>query len=512
MRYDQAGQTAEGRWHALHNIRQGFITRCERYAGYTVRKLCLPEGYDQNTTELNRDYNSLGAQLVNNLSNKVMLALFAPSRPFYRYDVPPSDMEQFARATKLTEPALQEMLALAEARGVRQLDTIAARPKLYEAVRHLIVTGNALLELDPKGEEIRVMGIKQYCVKRSSTGRVLEILIYECIKQDELAPDIQKYCTHTSGDAKVNLYRWIRWDHDKKKYAEEYWVGAKRVDDKKYIGTYTDDTLPYRALTWDLSDEADYGTGLVEEYQADFQSLSTLSEAEVNGAILASEFRWLANPMGITKVADVQNSRNGAVLPGAEGDLVLVSAGNVAANVQVVTAVALGYIRRLGAGFLLNSAVTRDAERVTAEEIRLQAQELESSLGGVYSRIAVDMQRPIAMWLTRIIDFNIAGTGIKPVIVTGMDALSRNGDLENLRLFLQDVVTVTSLPEIVLMYLKLSNIFSKLAAGRGLKSSEVVNSPEEVAAQQKQMQDQALQQQQTLEATKAGAKAATQPQ
>ena len=34
---------------------------------------------------------------------------------------------------------------------------------------------------------------------------------------------------------------------------------------------------------------------------------------------------------------------------------------------------------------LLNSSVQRNAERVTAEEVRYMAQELETALGGVYS-------------------------------------------------------------------------------------------------------------------------------
>ena len=60
--------------------------------------------------------------------------------------------------------------------------------------------------------------------------------------------------------------------------------------------------------------------------------------------------------------------------------------------------------RRLGAAFLLNTAVTRDAERVTAQEIRMQAQELESSLGGVYSRLANELQLPLAKRLLQEID------------------------------------------------------------------------------------------------------------
>lgn len=46
--------------------------------------------------------------------------------------------------------------------------------------------------------------------------------------------------------------------------------------------------------------------------------------------------------------------------------------------------------------FLLNSAVQRQGERVTAEEIRYVAGELEDTLGGVYSILAQELQLPLA--------------------------------------------------------------------------------------------------------------------
>ena len=51
---------------------------------------------------------------------------------------------------------------------------------------------------------------------------------------------------------------------------------------------------------------------------------------------------------------------------------------------------------RLAAAFLLNSSVQRDAERVTAEEVRFMAQELESTLGGVYSVLSQEFQLPLS--------------------------------------------------------------------------------------------------------------------
>ena len=50
---------------------------------------------------------------------------------------------------------------------------------------------------------------------------------------------------------------------------------------------------------------------------------------------------------------------------------------------------------RLSLAFLLHSAVQRNAERVTAEEIRFMAAELEDALGGLYTVLSQELQLPL---------------------------------------------------------------------------------------------------------------------
>ena len=45
--------------------------------------------------------------------------------------------------------------------------------------------------------------------------------------------------------------------------------------------------------------------------------------------------------------------------------------------------------------FLLNTAIQRDAERVTAQEIRYMAQQLETAMGGIYSLLSQEFQLPL---------------------------------------------------------------------------------------------------------------------
>lgn len=485
---------APGRWTQLDGARRSFINRCELYASYTLPKLCLPNGYDQNVNELSHDFQAVGAQSVNHLANKIMLALFAPSRPFFRLD-PSPDMKREIEALGVEPAKIVEMLAQGEKEAVTTLDRMALRPKLYEAIKQLIVLGNTLLCLED--DTARVVGIRKYCVRRSLSGALLELMIADKVLFDELEPAVQatvsRYANYP-GDREVTLYRWIK-RNAVGDYVMEQWVDAYQLP-KEFNGKWPLEKLPYRVLTWDLSDDAHYGTGLVEDYKGDFAGLSTLTKSQVMGAVLASEFRWLVNPAGMTKPEDFEQSENGAAIPGQKDDVTLVQSGK-SGDLQITMNMSAEYVTRIGRGFLLGTAMVRDAERVTAEEIRMQANELETSLGGAYSRLAADCQIPMAYWLMEMVGLGVNGSGFKPSIVTGLEALSRTGDLEELKLWLADMAALAQLPEPLQARLKMGEIASALAAPRRLAVKDYLKSEEQVqaelSAQREQMaQDQAV--------------------
>lgn len=483
--------TAEGRWATLTGQRSAFMKRCEQYAAYTIPKLCLPDGYDQSNMELKHDYQSLGAQGVNHVANKMMLALYAPSRPFFRLD--PGDQLAAALAEQqMAEEEIAALLSVAERKAIAVLDQRAIRPKFYEGIKHLIVTGNFLLVLN-KGTA-RCLGLKNYCVTRGADGTVVELVIKETVPYATLKQDAKALVANgrqVEADEAVNFYRWIRLMPDGR-YEETQWVNAHCLPSPAYGGVYTKDKMPYFPITWDLASGDHYGTGMVEDYAGDFAALSMLSEATVYAAILASEFRWLVNPAGATKAEDMAASQNGDALPGVQGDISLLQSGkggDLGVNLQV----AQMYIERIGKGFMMQSAVTRQAERVTAEEIRLVAEELETSLGGGYSRVAVDMQVPVAAWLMAEAGNKIGGMDIKPTIITGLDALSRSGDRDMLALFLQDCALVDQMGPELQARLKIAPIFAAFAAARGVATGTFLKSEDEVMQERQEQYEQQMQ-------------------
>ena len=500
-------RSAQAEWQRLTNKRQGFERRCERYANFTLPRLFTSENWDENSDELSHDWQSVGAQAVNHVVNKLMLALFAPSRPFMRLEADPEWLATLPEG--LTSSMVEEALAEAERKAVKELDTLGeARAKLYSALANLVALGNVLLELPAeRGESPDVYNLRDYVVRRTGKGKVKCLIIREVMEFDELEQDVQAAVIASGNkfkpDRTVSHFRRIelnsRGGYDMTQHIDTIKLPAE------FDGAWSEETMPYRVLVWNLKRGNHYGTGLVEDYAGDFGGLSSLSEAQIKGAILSSEYRWLVNPAGMTKVEDLENSENGAALPGQKDDVSLI-ANSKASDLAIVQDIGQEYIQRIGRGFLLGTAVTRDAERVTAQEIRMQAQELETSFGGTYSQIAVDMQLPIARWLLRNISMELKDTQIKLSIITGLDALSRSGDLDALRAALTDCGLVANVQN-GLQRLNLGAIFQTIFAGHGLPANKYVKSDEQVAAEQQQAMQAQSQQAMTEQAVAAGVEA-----
>lgn len=501
------GETAGQCWSRLEGIKQPLLTRTERYAALTIPKVCLPDGFNPESMDQTHDYQSLGAQAVNHVVNKLAIAMFAPSKPFFRVAEGKTTKAK-AKENGIKETDLQSILASMERSGSQMLDKLGQRPKIYQALRHLVVTGNVLMILD-KGH-IRIMGLRYFCVKRTHEGKVHTLVTRERMRFDELDPGIQGlWTTKYKREDMVNHYRLIKRLPNGSYYMCQY-IDEQKLPEK-YEGRWSEEKMPYRVLTWDLADESDYATGLVEEYAGDYEALSVMAEAIVTGAVVGTEFRWVVNPNGMTSIDDMQESRNGDTIAGNAKDIDAI-VPKVAEGVKIAQAISQGYEQRISRGFLLTSAVTRNAERVTAEEVRLTAMELEGAFGGTYSSLAPSLQTPIAMWMLANADTPIAGTDLSIVIITGLDALSRNGDLENLRQALTTLASFATAPEPLIQRIKWDDLAEFIGQGTGVDLKRFIMNSQEFAQVQQQMQVQQQAQEVATAGGVAQAEAAAQPQ
>lgn len=484
-------ETPAGRFDQLNVERQVFLTRCEDYAALTIPALCPRDYYNYNNTELSLDWQSLGGQAVNHLANKLLLTLFSPSRPFFRLEPSRGVVDQFKSMMEVSEDDIAETLSNAEREAIKVMNKAhggKVRAKLLRILQHLIAIGNVCTIMDKK--QFRVIPVKGYVVKRDIYGNWIEGIIKDCVKVSQLDKEIQASpaLARKKPDDKVFHYQWYRRNPETKDIELTQWVDNDQLP-KKFSGKWPEMKCPVRFLTWDLADGQDYGQGHVELSAADLRALSVLSEAQIKGAVLASEFRWLVNPAGQTSVEDMQSSENGSAIPGAQGDITPLNSGTGQVlqymNVQIQQLVA-----NIGRNFLMASATTRQAERVTAIEIQRDAAELETSLGGAYSRIAVDLQIPLAYFLLDEIKLEVDGKSLEPIVITGMDALSRGQDVENLMGFVAAIAQLQQLnPNANLMgLLDVGACVKLLASGMSVDSTRYMSKAE----QQQQVQEQAL--------------------
>lgn len=475
-------ESLQGIWNQMASDRSPIIRRAEEYAKLTLPKLMPPDGYDKADTDLVHDYQSIGAQAVNNLANKMMLAMFAPSRPFFRIS-PTPEVKNALAAQGIKEADLLPRLGEEERNAVRRLDSLGQRPKLYAVMRHLIAIGNCLLVKE--ADSLRVMSLRYYCVKRDIRGRVKRLITCENVCFNELDQEVQtqlrtKAAYKNKQDEKVSMYKLYDLTEDGKGYTVRQAVDAEELPEK-FKGRFSLADMPMLPLTWDLADEHDYGTGLVEEYLNDFRALSAISEATVDGGVLATEWRWLVNPSGQTTADDLNKSKNGDAIPGSISDIAPTKGGDAQA-VRVALEIDQHWERRVAQGFLMTANVIRDAERVTAEEIRRVAQELESSLGGVYSALASQIQRPIANWLLKGAGSDLTGTGMELAIVTGLDALSRSGDLDSFDLALSYLAKFSAMPEDLQMRFDYPTVVAFVGNGVGIDLAAMMKTKDQYEA------------------------------
>lgn len=493
-------QSVQERWTELDSKRQGLLNRCRRYAQLTIPAVFPPDNYSQYGEYLQTGSNSIGAQLVNNLSNKLMVGLFAPSRPFFRFSVSEDDQAEF-EAQGFKKSQLADILTAKERDALSQFEELRMRDDLFELFLLLIITGNAMLVI--RDEATEVFNMADYVVTLTRSGEPLEIIIRRKVQYIELEDVVRDMIPERyEPNDLIDVYTHVRKVSDDK-FEETYHVDRYEITLPKYQGRYSKAKLPYFPQTWFRVKGSHYGIGLVEQYYSDFDYVDTLTTAELDLASLAAAYRWLLNPASSMRPEDLQRSVNGDVLPATPNDLSVMMATR-GVDLSPVSKVINDKIMRLAAAFLYSTALRRDGERVTAEEIRMVINELDTSLGGVHTRLSQSLQYPLAIMLSKKVGLDDADLrNLKPTVVTGLDAISRNGDLEAKRLWVADMANFQSLQGLFSI-IKVPEYARSIAADRGIDPSLLVYTDEEIQ-QAQQAEQEAQMAQMAAQAMMAGA-------
>lgn len=502
-----------GRWMVLDGRRSRHLERCRVCSEITIPSLLPKKEHDSSNDQLPTPYQSLGARAVNNLAAKLLLTLFPPNTSFFRLDPDPLSVEELKEdmGEEDFKQKIEKQLRLYERMSTMDFESKALRTKLYKVLRLLVATGNALLELKDDGT-IKVYRLDKYVVRRAPDGSLKEIIIEERVMRDDLpqavlnSPHAPKAAAKDPDAEMIPVYTGITLKGNKWQIMQES-CNTVLPDS---IASYPKDKLPFLALTWNLNDSENYGRGHVEEHLGDLVAFDAISQSLIEGAAAAAFMIIGVKPNGTTNVEDIRNAKNGQPIEGdLEKDLSMFRVDK-AHDFRFASDYARYLADNLGRSFLLTEAVQRDAERVTAEEIRLMAQEIETGLGGIYSVLGVSLQKPLVKLLlanqTKRGKLPELPEGIETTITTGFDALGRGHDLQRLREYLSIVgelmQAVGASPQAAQM-INVANYCERAATAIGLDTDGLVPSEDDIKKQQAMEQQQGM----MMEGMKTGAAA-----
>jgi len=451
------------------------------------------EGFGPHS-RLETPFQGVGARGVNNLASKLLLALLPPNAPFFRLNIDEySLLAEGADESVFTE--VESALQRVENSVMDEISSDSYRTAIHEVLKHLIITGNSLIYLPDDGG-IRVFHLDRFCVERDPMGNPIYICTKESVSPSTLSEEIRNLVgTHPSYgesiDGSVDVYTAVK-RHDNKWHI---WQEINGVTIPDTYGTYPIDKNPFIALRFTRIDGEDYGRGYVEEYLGDLQSLELLTKAIVEGSAAAAKVLFLVDPNGTTRAKTIASANNGSIVQGNANDVSVLQLQKF--NDFRIAGDTINVIKdRLGHAFLLTSGVVRNAERVTAEEVRMLSQELEAALGGLYSLLSIEFQLPFVNRLMAIMNKKkklpkIPKDVINPVIITGVEALGRGNDLQKLDMFLAGAAQVVG-PQMIAQFINASEYLERRATALGIKTSGLIKTQEELQQEMQQQQMQAL--------------------
>jgi hypothetical protein len=162
----------------------------------------------------------------------------------------------------------------------------------------------------------------------------------------------------------------------------------------------------------------------------------------------------------------------------------------------------------LSYAFLLNSAIQRTGERVTATEIRAMAQELEATQAGVWSTLARELQLPIVKRIETILEkqgeiTSLPKDVVEPTVIGGLAAIGRDAESGKLEQLLQQIGMAAQIKPDIVQYLNTATIAESIVLNSGVPIAGLLKTQKEVQAEQQQAQQQQMIQQGMMEATKA---------
>lgn len=461
------------------------ILRMEQYARWSLPTIFADhEIRSGKQVSVQRDYQSVGALLVNQLASKMASLLFPANQSFFRLDSSVSSA-LMAESLGVSQDDLANSMSQLENTAYRRIFLKASYNHIVQLLKLLIVTGNALLYRDSKGTNLHTYNVRQYSVLRDGAGKVLDMVLKERIAVQDIPVGVREKFEGRDRFDQVTL--WTRITREARENTDVF-VMTQQVDshDVAYREEVPAAICPYIPVTWNLLTGENLGRGLVEDYAGDFAKLSELSEALALYQIEACRVLNMVKPGSGSDIDTMAESESGAWVSGDPTTAAAYEAGDYN-KIQALSADLQLVFQRLSPAFMYGGN-TRDAERVTAEEIRQQAEEANQALGGVYSAIADGLHIPLAHILCWEVEpsfvVEVIKGGVTLSVLTGVAALGRSSDVSKLLQAAQALSVIMPVFTQVSKRIDTEKVLTAVLQGFGLNADEYYKSEEQLKQEQ----------------------------
>ena len=499
-------QSAASRYSKLASDRTIFLDTARDCAALSVPYLLTPTGV-VNGQKLPTPWQSMGAKGVNVMASKLMLSLFPVNATFFKLQINDGKLSLDPSLSAAVKSEIDLSLSKMERVVMQNIAESQDRVILHQAMKHLIVTGNALVYMGSKG--VKLYPLDRFVVVRDGEGNPTEVVTVESIDrqflpeefQTEQARNVNDVADNTSapsvdvtvGENEAAVYTWAKLKDGQWRWRQE--AEGKILPDS--LGKAPKNTTPWLPLRFNVVDGEDYGRGRIEEYLGDLRSLEGLMQAMVEGSAAAAKVVFLVSPAATVKPSTLAKAGNGAIIQGRAEDVTAVQVSKQA-DFSSAYQMIQSLTQRLSEAFLI--LTVRQSERTTAEEIRATQQELNEQLGGIYGNLTVELVRPYLQrklfTLQRSKELPQLPKGIVyPTIIAGLEGIGRGQDRESLMMFLQTISQALG-PEAMAQYIDPEEAVKRLAAAQGIDTLKLVKTAD--MRQQEMQKAQQMQMTQSL--------------
>ena len=510
---------AQAIYEQLLSERNQWLDRARRSAALTIPYLIPASNTPtpDNTDAFTLPWNGIGQRGTNNLAARLLMAILPPTEAFFRFTLDPVEMEKMevdlanqgmppeevANQKSEIELALNKL----ELSVLRSIETSNDRVVVHEAIMHLLVSGNVLMYVGEDG--LRCYHLNRYVLLRDPVGDPLMAVTCERIGISQLPESIREQLEEQeaeftgiveendpldAGHVKntVDVFTCVKWHEN----SVEWWQEINNQEIEGTRGVSKKSTSPWLPLRMSRIDASSYGPGYIESAcVADLQTAEALSQAVAECALVSAQVKHLVKPSGVTNAKGLADAPNGAYVPGNPDDVFTVRTDK-GSDINVAFTALQRIEQRLAASFMLTEM--RDAERVTAEEVRITALQTETSLGNVYAILTSEFQAPyirrkLELYMRQANMDRLPEGLVQPMVSVGLSAVGRGNDLEKTARFIQILQQALG-PEQMGQYINNPELIRRLSSSMGISPLGLVKTEQQIAAEMQAAQQAAMQQ------------------